>query len=263
MNNFGKILWKLFCATMVFFLDARYNNTFADETISNSTTESVPDPKLTNYFVDSSGSYNYLQTITICGAGYYLKACGPTVLGTKWLKGMNKTKGLESGQKITTPDYSSKDSDEDWSNFRSFIAGESFQYKLNSGTDADGTTLTADSSDFKPYRDQILSNFCTNTKGNIEWSLYDTNGIVCARCPNNANVQASTVQSDYDTGKILKDSWNIHTIADCYMQEFSDETGTYVYLTDAHAQNALYLASETGDNCYYSKSVLGTSLYYR
>ena len=73
-------------------------------------------------------------------------------------------------------------------------------------------------------------------------------------------VAESTVQKDsYDSGKILWDSWNVHTIADCYMQEFNDDSGTYVYVDDRTESSS---NTNEGMLCYYSTNVKGSYLYY-
>ena len=247
MNNFGNFLWKLFSATMVFFCHVGVDNAFAeDEEVVTSYVDG--DSKMTSkYFISTSEleeANRLAKTEQLCKSGEYLYSCGPTVIGTNWLKGMQKTGSLATPNYFS---YNTQSSDTiNMENLKKFFAHtEALQY--TSETSSSNTVLP---SEYKNYLYQILSNYCTNTNGKIA-------NINCKPCPNNAYIERSTVQKDaYLTSKILWDSWNVHTIADCYMNEFSDETGNYIYVANNSSDNTAKI------NCYYSRNVFGTKLYY-
>jgi hypothetical protein len=257
MNNFGNFLWKLFSATMVFFCHVGVDNAFAeDEEVITSYVDG--DSKITSkYFVSKSELEDANRTSVtheLCKSGEYLSSCGAAVIGTNWLKGMRKTGSA------ATPNYFSYNTQSNdtinMENLKKFFAHqESLTYtSQTSSSTSDGKVYannTASPSEYKTYLYQILSNYCTNDEGKPA-------NIYCQPCPNNAYVERSTVQKDtYDTtgtGNILWDSWNVHTIADCYMNEFSDETGNYVYVANNSSNNTAKI------NCYYSRNVFGTDL---
>lgn len=173
------------------------------------------------------------EPLAICGENYYLARCGKTSIGTNWLKGI----------KGATPDYYSYDlPDSDTTNItnlRKFFAGvEQIIYKTK-----DGETQTVSGPGYKTARDTILENFCLTQTGELET-------VKCERCPNNASVFASSVDVDNNIR-----TWHVYTIADCYMDEFSDHTGTFVYVPNNSAKN-----SASAKKCYYSNDVEGDEL---
>jgi len=177
---------------------------------------------------------------TLCVSGYYLSSCNHVQIGTNWLKGISGT--------IETPDYYSYESPDfdNMTNLRKFFAGiEQISYTAEDS----GKTVTVDptgDSGYVKHRNTILNTFCTNGNGELK-------NIECKKCPNGANVSESTVNIGKYPQKILNNSWKIHTIADCYMDEFSDHTGTYVYVRNDDV-------GATGQRCYYSNTVKGDVL---
>ena len=250
MEKLGNFLWKIFSMTMVFICHIGTNVANAADEPKYYTTDH--DPKLTDEkFIDTEDTAGRQTTTEVlCGEGYYLSSCGMAILGTNWLHGMSK-KG-----NIKTPDFYSYNTNSSDSihmeNLRKFFEGnETIVYTKKLGNSYIESQATPE--EYKIVRNQILSNFCT-----------DANGILtsreCQRCPNNANVQASTVKQDsYDTGRLLWDSWNVHTIADCYMKEFEDTSGSYVYVPN----NIGTQTASAGIACYYSVNVQGSSLFYK
>ena len=112
-------------------------------------------------------------------------------------------------------------------------------------------------SDMKAYGDPIAPTAVAQSRVNPARTA-------AARKTTNARstIARSTVEEDtYCTGKILWDTWNVHTIADCYMNEFEDSTGSYVYVPNniTHPENA----ADAKLTCYYSQTVTGSSLYYK
>ena len=183
---------------------------------------------------------------TLCPQGYYLSRCGAdVVLGTNWLKGLSITES--NSTTVVGYNYYSYDKPASdiihMTNLRKFFAAKEplTYYAGGEATEVPVGTYTS-------YRNTMLVKFCTDAEGK------PTN-IECEKCPGNATVTASTVEIDTD-GKIKDGTWNIHTIADCYMDEFSDETGTYVYIPN----NVNVDASANAANCYYSTNVAGTNM---
>lgn len=255
MNKIGNFLWRLFSMTMVFFYHSGSNFALAEETLP----DPADDPKITSYFslrADVSSESTIVKT-KICNAGYYLQTCGgEATLGTEWLKGMRKTVNGANNTStiIKTPDYYSYNSsnDENMNNLRKFFRGQepiTYTKKISSNNnEVTYSSAMVTPAEYTQYRNQILSNFCTTDTGKI--SGYNS----CVRCPNDAMVEASTVEEDtYGNGRILWDTWDVRTIADCYLKEFSDDTGTYVYMSDNIDSNA----QSDSTKCYYSSNVSG------
>ena len=267
MNNFGNFLWKLFSVTMVFLCHIGSDCTFAEESETSSPLSNTPsivrDKKMTTKYFTSTEEVEennrYARTRQLCRSGQYLASCGMSTIGTNWLKGLKKAGNVQ------TPDYYSyntQDSDTiNMENLQKMFAHQyALEYTSRTGTSSSNyvySNAVALPSQYKDHLHQLLSNFCTNDDGKIP--IKEMADIIhCQPCPNNAYVERSTVQEDvYESGKILWDSWNVHTIADCYMKEFDDSDGTYVYIDTASSAQ-----TNTSKNCYYTKNVYGTSLYY-
>ncbi len=248
---FGALL-VLTCCTGFRYAFAAINTPIQDldidEPTQNSDTNVVTvtsdNAKIAQYFAVSSTSSSVK---TICPQGYYLARCGAAIsLGTNWLKGMNIT---SSGVPVTTTDYYSYNSPASdmvhITNLRKFFgATERFTYTQK--TSQGYSSKIAQPSDYKRDKDLMLSYICTDSTGGLA-------GIECEKCPGEASVAASTVNQDMTTNKLVWTSWKVHTIADCYMDEFSDDTGTYIYLPEN-------IETENPAPCYYSTNVAGTAL---
>lgn len=183
-------------------------------------------------------NFVYAEQLQLCSEDEYLYRCGQFVVGTNWLKGI---KG-----KNTTPDYYSYGSSDSETtnivNLRKFFAGLEISY-----IPKDGTKTSVSPSDYEEQKNKILNKICAK-----DGNLVD---IECKKCPNNAKVSVSTVERKISDGKIDDGSWRIYTIADCYIDEFSDHTGTFVYVPIAAATSS---ANKT--NCYYSNNFTGSEL---
>jgi hypothetical protein len=224
MNIFNNFLRKLFGVVAALFYYVGCDCAFADHA------------QVSYLLMDEY----YNKQTTLCSGGYYVSSCNQITIGTNWLKGIKGT--------TETPDYYSYDlPDSDTTNItnlRKFFGGvEPISYKT-----ADGTETTANSEDYKSHRNTILNTFCTDGNGKQK-------GIVCKKCPNDATVSESTVNIGNYSGKIMEGSWKVHTIADCYVEEFSDHTGTFVYVPNNSAKN-----SASAKKCYYSNDVEGDEL---
>lgn len=235
MNIFGKNLYKKICILLTLVCCVVFDKACADQ-------------KIDMYFDDSEKPSETPLVKTLCPQGYYLSRCGLGVsLGTNWLKGMEKTK--TGTQTIRTPDYYSYEvpvSDTiHITNLRKFFAGtEPFTYITQEGTEQ--TVLPTV---YKTHKNIILSHICTDDSGVLV-------GIECEKCPGDANVYASTVKQNPTTNKLLWKSWDVHTVADCYTKEFSDNTGTYKYV----ATNVQADTNSAPQTCYYSTNVPGDTL---
>ena len=241
MCGFNKILHVTLCPMLVlvgsmFFYTAQAADA---NTIFNQ------DPKLANYFENSSNGATL--TKTICPQGSYLLRCGTGVsLGTNWLKGMNKS--TSSGIPATTENYYSDDLPASdiihITNLRKFFAAtEPFTYVQ------ENREKSVEPETYKNDKNKMLSHICTDDEGKLV-------GIECEKCPEGAFVEASSVQQHSTSNKLLWQTWNVHTIADCYATEFSDNTGTYKYI----ANNVAITPSSPAAPCYYSTNVPGDTL---
>jgi len=240
MIVFGKFLYKTLCLMLISGYFTGLHPALAEGNANLFET----DQKLNNYFSNSANAPT--MTKTLCPQGQYLARCGSSIsLGTNLLKGMQKT--TASGTVITTPDYYSYETPVSdvvhIANLREFFEGkESFAY-----TKQDGSQVYVVPEEYKDYRNQIISHICTDDTGILI-------GIECKKCPGDSFVAASTVETDSESNKILWRTWNVHTIADCYMEEFSDNTGTYKYIPSNIESTVSSMP------CYYSTNVPGDTL---
>ncbi len=181
----------------------------------------------------------YYSTTKLCEEGYYLSSCNQVNVGTNWLKGIKNNASTSDyysyGTSVSDPIH--------MINLRKFFAGvESITY-----TDTNGQSQTVYPSGYSETRNTILRTFCVADNAN---PTTETN-IKCKKCPNNAKIPASTVTFLFGT----LNSSKIHTIADCYMDEFSDHTGTYIYTPASAAAG-----HDAATKCYYSDNVEGDEL---
>ena len=167
---------------------------------------------------------SFAETTTIiCKQGKYLASCGNYAIGTNWLKPTRIND-------ITTGNYYSGNTNDDMKNLRIFFDNDD-----NASIEFTNSTDTFPYATYSADRNKLLSAFC------------DGENIKCADCPNGGTTtEASTKTTDDTNGT----NWHVNSIANCYMQEFSDATGTYIYEnTDNNAEN-----------CYYSKETSGNEL---
>lgn len=275
MNNFYDFLWKTFGAVTVFFVctggitdlggigvtEATIGDNVSEiqqkvqaDYASNFTIITTPaeDPKIQSYFISSSQLTGRKSNImTICPSGYYLARCSSKTLGIQWLKGMSKLT-TSADTIVRTPDYYSYDTDTvtadstNMGNLRKFFAAkEAITYTPKNSS----TQKTVNVTDYKEYKNQILSNYCTNETGELS-------NFECEKCPNGAMISTSTVQQDTEAPEsLLWDTWSVHTIADCYLQEFQDDTGSYVYVANNASRD-----KKNKLNCYYNQALEGSQL---
>lgn len=232
MNKLGDVLWKIFTT----FIVVSCND------------------------MSEAGADDYAQRHTLCRAGYYVSKCGDHTVGTYWLKGYVKSamtaasatsaqnqatttteragtlRTVVNGTTTTSDDYYDYSDSNNVENLRRFFAGED---KLIFTTFA-GMRTAVQAAQYLDNRNGLLAATCDPTQVQIS----------CAKCPGVASVPASTVDITYDTAALVAGSWNFHTIADCYMQEFADSTGIFEYVND----------DNDPQTCYYSPEMTGDAL---
>ena len=191
----------------------------------------------------------------ICSAGYYVSSCGTKTIGTNWLKGIPDN--------TETPDYFSYNSAayDNLTNLRKFFAGkEEISYMDIQGTPTTIPPTNIVNGEDRGYlesRNEIFKDFCTTCQQNPDSTTSCTLITSCKKCPNNAQVPQSTIGFNVQDKKFnLKTFTYIYTIADCYMTEFSDNTGTYVYVPNSAAQS-----SDSAKTCYFSDNIEGDELF--
>lgn len=201
-------------------------------------------------------------THTLCPAGQYVYKCGNYRVGFKWLKGMYYT-----DDSITTEN----DCDGDWNTDQSKCTRRTKNYYYitetdNNLSDDDRSALLQQMRDFFAAKNNVSIQYCVLDSDNnctgsanapiaaneyiierdkiLETVCNPTNTtITCAYCPDSANIPASTVKINAVTKKTS--DWSFHTIADCYMNSFTDSTGTFKYVTNTSSQ---------AKKCYYTNT---------
>ena len=179
-------------------------------------------------------------TVSICPEGQYLYKCGNYRVGFNWLKSATFTV-----RDTSTPLFLTNDSTKDYyvgdttldlyEQMRTFFGHNghtSIAYKTASGISQ------ATPNEYRIDRERILNNVCNPLNSSIT--------ITCARCPNDAKVQESSVQINEDEGLVVQGSWNVYTIADCYMKDFEDSTGSYYYVVPS--------TENISAECYYTNT---------
>lgn len=179
---------------------------------------------------------------TLCQAGTYLLRCGSNQLGFNWLKSatFSTPTSVDPNATTTTKNYYDgvTTAQARYEQMRAFFNGNAaLQYH-------DGTNIvTATPDDVHNDRYLMLSKKCNPFDSNQK--------AICATCPNNANVMASTVVIDSTNN--TTSAWRVYTFADCYFDEFQDSTGTYIYVANTvNFDNP----DAPAEKCYYSPSPL-------
>ena len=229
MNKIGDFLYKLFGAVLVFFCYVYDNNANAK---------------------------------VICPDGKYVSRCGDYYVGTNWLKGYTVTKTLLSSDGSTEStytlkttdyfDYSSNADEVNLANMRKLFEKNGEIIKKNGdiiyteySDDANAQIMnSAKPDEYGKTRDDILEKYCNPNNVYIE----------CAACAGNGTVG----KSEYDKG------WkSFKTIADCYMKEYTDTTGTYVNISkDNQEQNCYFTAAVQYVGGNSLPGISQTSQYY-
>lgn len=198
------------------------------------------------------------NTLIFCPAGQYVYKCGDYRVGFNWLKSISITNTYTSENcssnggvwntdsntcdVITKNYYISNDQSELLDQMRDFFGGIKTEINHCKTWDNNNNTCTETelTNDYKNDRDKIFSNLCSPFDSNIS--------VTCAYCPNSANIEQSTVViTSYRHLNTATLNWKLHTIADCYLKEFTDSTGTYEYLSTNQIDS-------TAERCYYTNT---------
>ena len=236
----------------------------ADPTeISGVTSIDIQDQTKTRKFSTASSAST---TVKLCPEGQYVAACGNYRIGFNWLKPAKVpdpgaisnveqqpdiepntetvTVSIDIPYKETTNYYISDDIIDLYKQMRIFFGNTDREISISYLDDNDNTIslATAPYLSYRSDREAILNNLCHPSSVDI----------TCMACPNDAKVPASVVQLDADN-LTIQGSWELHTFADCYMQEFEDSTGSYFYVPDdEYVFNAVQLNNSA--KCYYQNT---------
>lgn len=178
-------------------------------------------------------------TKELCPEGQYVYKCGNYKVGFNWLRGIQKLNSEDDTTSASTANYyiSTSQSElldqmRDFFNPSTDSNYKSIEY-CTSGTGKNCTRATRSQTDHLTDRELILLSLCDPNESNMT--------VTCATCPNSANVPASSVDVTEDlNGAKSASNWVFHTIADCYLKEFTDSTGTYEYRQNDTAQECYY-----------------------
>lgn len=248
-------LRKFFAWTLVFLYQGFVSDAYAPPSTletEGSISIAVTDPTIRDQVRTSqfSSSTTAASTIEICPKGQYVAACGNYRIGFNWLK----------SAKLPNPDQSSATASETASEVvyketRNYYVSDNIMDLYNQMRIFFGNTTTSMeyldndgvvqiTNNFQEDREAILNNLCHPS----------TVEPKCKPCPNNANIAPSTVSLDGDL-LTIQYSWEFHTFADCYIQEFEDTTGTYFYVPDdINFDIASLDSSTTVAQCYYTNT---------
>ena len=173
----------------------------------------------------------------ICAKGTYVDKCGNDEIGFNWLRPLY-IDGVATRNYYEAANTQSKR----YEKMREVFSNTNPQIGVT--FKESNQISTASYEQVRDDRNKILNYFCS-----------DLDAIRCKSCPNNAKVEASTVSvttvSTDVTNNTIVSGWNIRTFADCYLDEFEDTTGTYVY------QNG----TDNAEKCYFGET--GSSRIYQ
>lgn len=189
---------------------------------------------------------DYGKTHILCPKGQYVYSCGKYIIGYNWLTSVTLTD--LKGVKHTIDNYNvGNNTLEKMNQMRGFFGNQMINYERGCVTDSDSGTYSCEqkgNKDASEDRDLILGLACN--------PFISGEDVKCAVCPDGGTVEKSSVQIDnYNPSSLLliRNSWNFHTIADCYVSEFEDNSGSFIYVPEASD-----LSTKQGTQCYYSKS---------
>lgn len=194
----------------------------------------------------ASNSADAVSRVKLCGEGKYVAQCGNYRVGFNWLKNAKipdpeSSDDTEIQYKETGNYYIDEDAIGLLTRMRIFFGNENEVMYDSNDNPFDPDAIQKD-------REAILNNLCHPSDSDAK--------PICLPCPNNAKVDASTVDLSVDN-LTIEGSWAFHTIADCYMNEFEDTTGTYFYVPDnlpagVTFSNAIF--PDNAESCYYTNT---------
>lgn len=193
MSKTGNFLWKLFCALVVFFY----------------------------HRIDNARAIDVKTTVKLCSyPNQYVVSCNGYKVGFEWLKGATISGANIKGSTINTltiPNYTAgtKFDDSTTTTTKDRIDALKYFFAQAGGKTDLAEGLPINTVEPKKVSD-LLSLLCSNPSD-----------VVCATC-DGGFVDDSLYQ--YDETGIVADTWKFYTIADCYITDFTDQTGTYNYI---------------------------------
>jgi len=188
------------------------------------------------------GATDETTTITeqiICDTGYYLAKCGTNYVGLNWLKGYALNGDTNSYDFYDYADETGKNNIKNLRLFFNPVAGEDIIFTKSAKYDSLRDSIPSDDDDVVSTRNGLLTATCT------------ASNATCAKCPGDGTVAQSTVKI-YSTTSVYE--WTVHTIADCYMNTFTDSTGTFKYVPTETSPTSAAL------NCNYTDVSMGNQL---
>lgn len=214
MKKINNILWKLLSVLVAILTNTA--GVFADDDATEDSSS-----KTGKFFFCGSDKKNY-----------YVKKCGNYDVGIDWLRTVTTIDGEIKSVFITNSDSFA----DNLSNFKRYINNAGTTNK----TIFSNANVTADAN-------EQLERLCSPYVNGIQ------NSFECAPCPNAGILDDKpSVTINYNDKSIVANTWKFYTIADCFLQEFSDNTGTFYY-TDYSYKNV--------QHCYYnpnSSEITGT-----
>ena len=160
----------------------------------------------------------------ICQKNFYIAKCGSFAITPKnvleELFNLSKTADGTNGFLC----IDSENKTETMSNFRNFMQGVG-NLRCRRCPDTTGTGCTAEGilnipeTQYNGYRTAFLKNNCKNKSVSV----------TCTQCPNGSKTDGTSDVSNPDaTGDTNYYNWtSFNSIANCYVDEFNDGTGTY------------------------------------
>ena len=195
-------------------------------------------------------------TKTLCDSGEYVSKCRGYRVGFNWMKSAkipiisqdaNEGTGEEASiALVETKNYYIGDTTLDlFKQMQTFFGHRNDHiYTISYIQDeTTGQTGIASLDQLEEDRELILNSICHPK----------TSSWTCTKCPNGGTVPESTVDLDADNAAV-RGSWNFYTIADCYINEFEDSTGSYFYVPENINNDAAVAAVTEGTECYYTNT---------
>lgn len=159
----------------------------------------------------------------LCHIGYYVSKCDNFEIGTNILKSLQENEG---DSPVSYYDWSGQ---YNVANLRNFFDGKGPIIFYNS--DGTGPTTITNQTKIVKMRNRFLNEVCA-----------DAVDIVCTRCPGNGSSQVSFHSGIHVGGS---SEWNFVSFANCFMNKFTDNTGTYTMSNNS--------------DCYYSREITGNT----
>lgn len=176
------------------------------------------------------------SSFTLCPSGQYVSKCGNYRVGFNWLKKSTfPTPNAEGNETtvISTNNYYVDEQTDLFKQMQIFFGGDTESILAKNG---DNPISNVPPENYIADRELILNYLCNPVNSTV----------TCTACPNGADVDESSVKLFGENNQIVSGSWEFHTFADCYMQEFEDSTGSFYYVEPG--------TNEEKAKCYYTNT---------